>query len=170
MLVTAYDPGQKSACWKYKHGLTVYSNGPRAGKVKRVGITADGTRAKRGIIAADPNRYPFGTRMYVPGYGWGEVHDTGSAIKGEHIDVFYEMQQDAKKWGKRNLTVMVIRQDTESFVYKRRKELNLALREDLHDRLKALSERTNVHERDLVAEAVEDLLKKYEKEKVKEGL
>merc|ERR1712157_582959 len=28
---------------------------------------------RRGTIAADLNEYPFGTRMYVPGYGWGLV-------------------------------------------------------------------------------------------------
>ena len=38
---------------------------------------------QRGTIAADPRHYPFGTKMFVPGYGWGTVEDVGGAIKGE---------------------------------------------------------------------------------------
>ena len=35
-----------------------------------------------GTIAADTEYYPFGTRMYVPGYGGGLVEDRGGAIQG----------------------------------------------------------------------------------------
>ncbi|KAG0605073.1 hypothetical protein M758_9G029200 [Ceratodon purpureus] len=28
---------------------------------------------RHGTIAADTKYYPFGTRMFIPGYGWGEV-------------------------------------------------------------------------------------------------
>ena len=60
------------------------ASGPSKGKRKDVGITATGTRAKTGTIAADTSIYPFGTIMYVPGYGYGRVEDVGSAIKGMH--------------------------------------------------------------------------------------
>ncbi len=113
MLVTAYDAGQKSTGWKYKWGCClmppVYAYGPHEGERKQVGITSDGTRAKKGTIAADISRYPYGTKMYVPGYGWGVVHDTGSAIKGDHIDVFFPYEKDAKKWGRKYLDVIIQR-------------------------------------------------------------
>ena len=113
MLVTAYDAGQKSTGWKHKWGCwllpPVYAYGPHEGKRKQVGITSDGTRAKKGTIAADIGRYPYGTKMYVPGYGWGEVHDTGSAIKGDHIDLFFPDEKDAKKWGRKYLDVIIQR-------------------------------------------------------------
>jgi len=113
MLVTAYDAGQKSTGWKHKWGCCllppVYAYGPHEGKRKQVGITSDGTRAKKGTIAADIGRYPYGTKMYVPGYGWGEVHDTGSAIKGDHIDLFFPDEKDAKKWGRKYLDVIIQR-------------------------------------------------------------
>lgn len=113
MLVTAYDSGQKSTGWKHKWGCCllppVYAYGPHEGKRKAVGITSDGTRAKKGTIAADISRYPYGTKMYVPGYGWGEVHDTGSAIKGDHIDLFFPDEKDAKKWGRKYLDVIIQR-------------------------------------------------------------
>src|SRR5699024_5169550 len=35
------------------------------------GITATGTEAKRGVIAVDPSVIPFGTKVYIPGYGIG---------------------------------------------------------------------------------------------------
>ncbi len=164
MLVTAYDPGQKSTCWRYHHGLMVYSNGPQAGKLKKVGVTADGTRAKKGTIAADLSRYPYGTRMYIPGYGWGEVHDIGSAIQGDHIDVFYETEKEALRWGKRSLNITVVLPDPNDPDYKRKRALHIALREDLRKKLAELARKKNIRQRDLVAEAVEDLLKKYEAE------
>lgn len=112
MLVTGYDSGQKSTGWKYKWGCfllpPVYAYGPNEGKRKEVGITSDGTKAKMGVIAADITRYPYGTKMYVPGYGWGEVHDIGSAIKGDHIDLFFPSEKDAKAWGRKRLNVIIL--------------------------------------------------------------
>jgi 3D (Asp-Asp-Asp) domain-containing protein len=113
MLVTAYDAGKESCGWKRKYGCIgppVYAYGPLKGKRKLVGITADGTKAKKGTIAADITKYPFGTKMYVPGYGWGEVHDVGSAIKGDHIDVFFPSHKDAMQWGRKYLKVIILKQ------------------------------------------------------------
>lgn len=59
-----------------------------------------------GTIAADTKYYPFGTRMYVPGWGWGVVADRGSAIKGpDRIDIFYESHQEALEWGRKRIQV-----------------------------------------------------------------
>lgn len=61
-----------------------------------------------GTIAADTRHYPFGTRMYVPGYGWGRVEDRGGAIKGPtRIDLFFDSHQDALHWGRRKLPVQI---------------------------------------------------------------
>jgi 3D (Asp-Asp-Asp) domain-containing protein len=111
MTVTAYCACRECCEWKRVCciGPPVYATGPSKGKRKKVGITSDGTRAKKGVIAADISLYPYGTRMYVPGYGWGEVHDTGRAIKGKHIDLFFKSHRDAVKWGKKKLWVTVIR-------------------------------------------------------------
>lgn len=63
-----------------------------------------------GTIAADTAYYPFGTRMYVPGYGWGRVEDRGSAIKGPtRIDIFYHAHRDALQWGRRRVNVTIER-------------------------------------------------------------
>jgi 3D (Asp-Asp-Asp) domain-containing protein len=52
------------------------------------GTTATGTRVHWGAIATDPGTIPLGTRLYVPGYGYGKAEDTGSAVRGRHIDVW----------------------------------------------------------------------------------
>ncbi len=61
-----------------------------------------------GPIAADTDYYRFGTRMYVPGYGWGMVEDRGSAIKGpERIDLYHDTHKAALKWGRRKVNVLI---------------------------------------------------------------
>jgi len=111
MEVTAYCACRKCCEWKRKWGCcllpTVYATGPNKGKRKQVGITADGSQAGKGTIAADTSLYPFGTILYVPGYGWGEVHDRGRAIRGNHIDVFFKSHKRALKWGRQRLDVEV---------------------------------------------------------------
>ncbi len=63
-----------------------------------------------GTIAADTAYYPFGTRMHVPGWGWGVVEDRGSAIKGpERIDIYYKSHGDALHWGRRRVHVRIER-------------------------------------------------------------
>ncbi len=63
-----------------------------------------------GTIAADTKYYPFGTRMYVPGYGWGVVIDRGSAIKGPtRLDLYFESHQEALEWGRRMVEVKINR-------------------------------------------------------------
>lgn len=52
------------------------------------GTTATGTHTHPGSIAVDPAVIRLGSRIYVPGYGWGRAEDTGSAVRGAHIDVW----------------------------------------------------------------------------------
>lgn len=61
-----------------------------------------------GTIAADTRYYPFGTRMYVPGYGWGVVEDRGGAIKGKNrIDLYFDSHSEALRWGRRKVHVTI---------------------------------------------------------------
>ena len=70
------------------------------GKPKKVGITASGVKARRGTIAADTKVFPFGTIIYIPGYGYGRVEDRGGAIHGNHIDLFFPRHSEAIRWGR----------------------------------------------------------------------
>lgn len=69
--------------------------------------TATGTMPQRGTIAADPNILPYGTRLFVPGYGYGIVVDCGGSIKGNRLDLFMESRQEAIDWGCRTVEVRI---------------------------------------------------------------
>jgi 3D (Asp-Asp-Asp) domain-containing protein/peptidoglycan hydrolase CwlO-like protein len=69
------------------------------------GNTATGVPTSHGVIAVDPTVIPLGTRMYVPGYGEGTAADTGSAVKGQTIDLWFESCGDALAWGRRTVTI-----------------------------------------------------------------
>lgn len=71
-----------------------------SGQYKKIGQTASGTQARPGTIAADTTLLPFGTIIYVPGYGYGRVEDRGGDIKGWHIDLYFEDHGTAKQWGR----------------------------------------------------------------------
>ncbi len=61
-----------------------------------------------GTIAADTKYYPFGTHMYVPGYGHGIVEDRGGAIKGPNrIDLYFNSHSEALAWGRKKVRVIV---------------------------------------------------------------
>ena len=97
---TGYCPCGKCCGWKRNwFGRPVISSGPNKGKPKAVGITSSGARARPGTIAADRKIFPYGTIMYIPGYGYGRVEDTGGDIKGYHIDLFFRHHSAARKWG-----------------------------------------------------------------------
>ncbi|GGK33820.1 hypothetical protein GCM10010965_28380 [Caldalkalibacillus thermarum] len=76
------------------------------------GITYSGVKVRRNVfstIAADPDVFPLGTILYIPGYGYGVVADTGSAIKGNKIDLYFDTVEDVYRlWGKRQVDVYVI--------------------------------------------------------------
>ena len=94
--------------WKRNWRLQpVYAYGPHKGKPKKVGITSSGTRAVRGTIAADTRLFPYGTIIQIPGYGWGRVEDIGGAIKGRHIDLFFDSHQEALEWGRQKKQVLI---------------------------------------------------------------
>ena len=67
---------------------------------------------QKGTIAADTRYYAFGTKMYVPGYGWGIVEDRGGAIKGQNrLDIFFRSHGRANKWGRQNVVVEIHRKN-----------------------------------------------------------
>lgn len=109
VLVTGYCNCGKCCGWeKRADGTVVYNYGRLKGVPKKIGVTARGTVAKHGTVAADLKHYPYGTKLLVPGYGLGTVEDIGGAIKGHHIDVWFPSHQEAKQWGARWLKVEVV--------------------------------------------------------------
>jgi 3D (Asp-Asp-Asp) domain-containing protein len=80
--------------------------------------TAVGDRVSIGDIAV-PSNVPLGSKIFVPGYGWGIAKDHGGAIRGNRIDLAFggvnaagtahnpEAEKKALSWGKKAHTVYV---------------------------------------------------------------
>ncbi len=90
MSATGYDPG-------------VQSNGPNAGR------TRTGMRATYGTVAVDPRVIPLNTLVFVEGYGFAIASDTGSAIKGNKIDLCFDRRSVAMNFGRKNVKVHILR-------------------------------------------------------------
>jgi 3D (Asp-Asp-Asp) domain-containing protein len=69
------------------------------------GRTATGLPVGFGIVAVDPAVIPLGTRMTIPGYGEGVAADTGSAVQGMTIDIWFPTLAQALAWGRRSVTI-----------------------------------------------------------------
>lgn len=79
--VTAYCPCEK-CCGAYANGYT-----------------ATGAKATQGVtVAADPAVLPMGTEIELDGHTY-TVQDTGGAIAGNRLDLYFDNHEDALRWG-----------------------------------------------------------------------
>jgi 3D (Asp-Asp-Asp) domain-containing protein len=77
------------------------------------GETASGVQTRKGIVAADPDILPLGSRIRVDGLGRRlsrtyDVEDTGRLVKGREIDIFMDDCGAAKEFGRRPARVRVL--------------------------------------------------------------
>ena len=71
--------------------------------------TATGTVPEQGrTIAVDPSVIPYGTKVYIDGYGTFIAEDCGGAIKGNHIDMYFGTHADAIAFGSKRLYCTVV--------------------------------------------------------------
>ena len=78
-----------------------------------------GNRLKLGTIAVDPKVIPFGTSVYITGYSFSglpeggmiaKATDSGSAIKGNRIDIFVPgSPKFVNQFGMQNVKVYVLK-------------------------------------------------------------
>ncbi|MBH0167506.1 DUF348 domain-containing protein [Fictibacillus sp. 7GRE50] len=92
--------------------ITVTSTAYTANCAGCSGITATGFNLKSNpnakVIAVDPSVIPLGSKVYVEGYGYAIASDTGGAIKGNKIDVFFSSQSRAESWGRKSVKIRII--------------------------------------------------------------
>ena len=74
------------------------------------GETFTGSRAGIGTIGVDPECIPLGSRLYITGYGFGIASDIGGLIEGRIIDVWLPSHQECITWGRKNVTVYVLKE------------------------------------------------------------
>jgi uncharacterized protein YabE (DUF348 family) len=77
------------------------------------GFTATGINLHQNpnikVIAVDPSVIPLGTKVYVEGYGYAVAADTGSAVKGYKVDVFFSTKAEAYRWGRRTIKIKILK-------------------------------------------------------------
>jgi len=71
------------------------------------GHTASGLAVGWGVVAVDPSVIPLGTHMSIPGYGEAVAADTGGAVVGSTIDLWFPTVAQANAWGRRVVTIVV---------------------------------------------------------------
>lgn len=88
---------------------TAYSSDP-ADALGGGTVTATGQNLLENpiAVAVDPSVIPLGTHLYVEGYGEAYAVDTGSAIKGNIIDVHFPTAAECISWGRRQVKVTII--------------------------------------------------------------
>jgi 3D (Asp-Asp-Asp) domain-containing protein len=91
-------------------GAALVTDGARTLTVSSTGYSLSGTTATGlpvgfGVVAVDPAVIPLGTRLTIPGYGEGVAADTGGAVRGLTIDLWFPTLAQALAWGRRTVTI-----------------------------------------------------------------
>lgn len=76
------------------------------------GRTASGIETKSGVVAADPRVLPLGSVVQIKAGSYSgvyTVHDTGSAVKGNLVDVWMPSTKEARQFGRRTIRLQVLR-------------------------------------------------------------
>ena len=112
------EKGLKIAQNSAKVATNFDSPAPPEGVGKKIGVrayaycingrTASGTKTKMGTVAVDRSLIPLGSKIYIPGYGWGTALDTGGHMRGKVIDIWYPSYGKCMQWGVRNVTITVL--------------------------------------------------------------
>lgn len=72
-------------------------------------VAYNGERLREGHIAADLRVLPLGTKVYIPKLNKiYTVVDTGSAIKGNKIDIWMKTKQQMKQWGIQDIEIIIL--------------------------------------------------------------
>lgn len=83
-------------------GYTSYENGDELAGRKWGNLTKSGEPVRWGYVAVDTNVIPLGTEIYIPHFNMVfYAMDTGSAIKGNKIDIYFNSLNEAIKWGRK---------------------------------------------------------------------
>lgn len=93
--------------------VTAYCSCPKCCGPNAHGVTASGkdiTYNNGKFVAADTSVLPFGTRLLINGYDTKpvEVIDRGGAIKGNKLDVYFSTHEEALRWGRQHIPVVVV--------------------------------------------------------------
>lgn len=98
--ITAYCSCHK-CCGKWAENRPIDADG------NEIVYTASGAVAEAGkTVAVDTSVIPFGTTVVINGHEY-IAQDTGSAVKGNVVDIYFDDHQQALNWGCQYLDVYV---------------------------------------------------------------
>ena len=112
LLISFFNPPAQSAVRMIDMEVTAYCGCESCCGTNSPGITASGYKIRQGdkLIAA-PRTFPFGTQIFVPGYGLASVEDRGGAIKGNRLDVYFDTHKKALQWGRQVVIVEILEEN-----------------------------------------------------------
>lgn len=99
---------------KMQARVTAYSPHDNVSGINNDGdptTTSTGTYPTQGTIAVDPRIIPYGTTIYIPGYGVGTASDTGGALRnyaGVAIDLCMDTHTQAMTWGTQHMDIYIL--------------------------------------------------------------
>lgn len=96
-----YIPNRGGESIAYKKHLVVESTAYTGHNNTATGIKPVYNPGGVSTIAVDPRVIPLGSLVYVEGYGYARAADTGGAIKGNIIDVFFNSESKCTSWGRK---------------------------------------------------------------------
>lgn len=105
---TVYTYSKMITCTATAYDASYESNGPWGP------ITATGKALDSGMVAVDPRVIPLGTKLYIESpdgtwvYGYSVAEDTGGAIKGNKVDLFFHSPYDVRQFGRRTANVYIL--------------------------------------------------------------
>ena len=70
--------------------------------------TASGRKCEYGVVAVDTGVFPFGTRLYITGYGYAVAADRGTAITGTTVDLYFDRRIQCMVWGAQTVDIYVL--------------------------------------------------------------
>lgn len=101
----AAEPAQQATGQTVTVQATAYStNQPELSDTTATGVNLN---SNPNVIAVDPNFIPLGSTVTIPGYGTFIAGDTGSAIKGNRIDIHMTDLNRAVNFGRQTMNIQV---------------------------------------------------------------
>ncbi|WP_323052680.1 3D domain-containing protein [Clostridium prolinivorans] len=92
----------------YKATYTMTATAYTGGTLTAMGLKPIRNPNSLSTIAVDPSFIPLGSKVYIPGYGYAIASDTGSAIKGNIIDLYMNSEEECINWGRRPVTLHIV--------------------------------------------------------------
>lgn len=87
--------------WSFTSNTTAYYMGENA-------YGASGGHCHYGTCAVDPSVIPYGSILWVSGYGFAVANDCGGAIVGTNLDLYMRTTEECYSWGRRYVTAYLL--------------------------------------------------------------